>query len=189
MKTFHLFIAVMLLMGINTAKAQVKTIEGIDFPLELTMNSEELVLNGGGLREKLGFLDLYVGALYLPSKSSDASEIILADQAMGIRIVIASKLVTRDRFIEALEEGFDNTTVGSYTATDIERFKEFLSDAFEPNDEILLVYDPEQGMQLYKNGEVRGSFAGLPFKQALFGIWLGDKPAQESLKQEMLGLQ
>ena len=79
MKTFNLFMAVMLLVGINTAKAQVKTIEGIDFPLELTMNSEELVLNGGGLREKLGFLDLYVGALYLPSKSSDASEIILAD--------------------------------------------------------------------------------------------------------------
>lgn len=188
MKTFHLFIAVMLLMGINTAKAQVKTIEGIDFPLELTMNSEELVLNGGGLREKLGFLDLYVGALYLPSKSSDAAKIILTDQAMAIRIVIASKLVTRDRFIEALEDGFDNTTVGSYTAKDIERFKEFLSDAFELNDEILLVYGLEQGTQLYKNGEVRGSFAGLPFKQALFGIWLGDKPAQESLKKQMLGL-
>ena len=90
--------------------------------------------------------------------------------------------------IEALEDGFDNTTVGSYTAKDIERFKEFLSDAFEPDDEILLVYLPEQGTLLYKNGEIRGSFAGLPFKQALFGIWLGDKPAQESLKKQMLGL-
>ncbi len=188
MKAFNLFMVVMLLVGINTAKAQVKTIEGVEFPIEMTINGQNTVLNGGGLREKLGFLDLYVGALYLPSKSSDASEIILADQAMGIRIVIASKLVTRDRFIEALEEGFDNTTVGSYTATDIERFKEFLSDAFEPNDEILLVYDSEQGTQLYKNGEVRGSFAGLPFKQALFGIWLGDKPAQESLKKHMFGL-
>ncbi len=188
MKAFNLFMVVMLLVGINTAKAQVKTIEGVEFPIEMTINGQNTVLNGGGLREKLGFLDLYVGALYLPSKSSDASEIILSDQAMGIRIVIASKLVTRDRFIEALEEGFDNTTVGSYTATDIERFKEFLSDAFEPNDEILLVYDPEQGTQLYKNGEARGSFAGLPFKQALFGIWLGDKPAQESLKKHMLGL-
>ena len=28
---------------------------------------------------------------------------------------------------------------------------------------------------------------GLPFKQALFSIWLGEVPAQESLKEEMLG--
>ncbi|MEA3471658.1 MAG: chalcone isomerase family protein [Thermodesulfobacteriota bacterium] len=28
---------------------------------------------------------------------------------------------------------------------------------------------------------------GLEFKKALFGIWLGDKPAQRSLKKEMLG--
>ncbi len=28
---------------------------------------------------------------------------------------------------------------------------------------------------------------GLEFKKALFGIWLCDKPAQKSLKQEMLG--
>ena len=176
------------MISVSAVQGQVKTIEGIVFPRELSMNSEKLVLNGGGLREKLGFLDLYIGALYLPSKSSDAAKIILADQAMAIRIVIASGLVTRDRFIEALEDGFDNTTVGSYTAKDIERFKEFLWDAFEPNDEIVLVYLPEQGTRLYKNGEIRGSFAGLPFKQALFGIWLGDKPAQESLKKQMLGL-
>jgi hypothetical protein len=78
--------------------------------------------------------------------------------------------------------------VGEYSPEDIERFKEFLSDAFEPNDEILLSYGPEKGTILSKNGQVRGGFTGLPFKQALFAIWLGDKPAQNSLKQQMLGL-
>ncbi|MDG1690515.1 MAG: chalcone isomerase family protein, partial [Flavobacteriales bacterium] len=29
---------------------------------------------------------------------------------------------------------------------------------------------------------------GLEFKQALFGIWLGGNPADDSLKDEMLGL-
>lgn len=188
MKTFKLFIVVLLLLGWNTAGAQVKTIEGVEFPTEMNINGQKTVLNGGGLREKLGFLDLYVGALYLPSKSSDASKIILADQAMGIRIVIASKLVTRDRFIEALEEGFANSTVGTYTSKDIEGFKQYLSDPFEQNDEILLNYHPGDGVYLYKNGTQRGSFQGLAFKQALFAIWLGEQPAQESLKQEMLGL-
>ena len=41
---------------------------------------------------------------------------------------------------------------------------------------------------LYKNGEERGSFRGLEFKQALFGIWLGGNPADDDLKEGMLGL-
>ena len=183
-----LYVSLVLLLGLWSVQAQVKNIEGIDFPEKLSINGAELGLNGGGLREKLGFLDLYVGALYLPQKSRDATGIVMSDTPMAIRIVIASGLVTRDRFIEALEEGFDNSSVGEYSPEDIERFKEFLSDAFEPNDEILLSYGPEKGTILSKNGQVRGGFTGLPFKQALFAIWLGDKPAQNSLKQQMLGL-
>ena len=42
--------------------------------------------------------------------------------------------------------------------------------------------------QFYKNGKKRGVIEGLAFKQALFGIWLGGVPADDSLKEEMLGL-
>ena len=169
--------------------AQSTNIEGIDFPDQLSINDETFVLNGGGLREKLGFLDLYVGGLYLFANSSDANQIVMSDNSMAIRIVIASRLVSRERFIEALEEGFKNTTVGKYTPIQIESFKKYLSDPFEIDDEIILVYNSEdESTYLHKNSEIRGEFSGLPFKQALFGIWLGDKPAQESLKKEMLGL-
>ena len=188
MRAFKSLFPVLLLLFMTGGHAQSRNIEGINFPEKLSMGGAELGLNGGGLREKLGFLDLYVGALYLPEKSNDADEIVMSNTPMAIRIVIASGLVTRDRFIEALEEGFDNTSVGQYSPKDIQSFKEFLSDAFEPNDEILLSYSPEKGTILSKNGEIRGSFAGLPFKQALFAIWLGDKPAQNSLKDQMLGL-
>ena len=107
---------------------------------------------------------------------------------MAIRIVIASRLVSRERFIEALEEGFKNTTVGKYTPMQIESFKKYLSDPFEPGDEIILAYSSkEERTYLYKNTEVRGEFSDSLLNK-LFGIWLGEKPAQESLKQEMLGL-
>ena len=79
----------------------------------MNINGTSTVLNGGGLREKYGFMDLYVGALYLENKSSNDNKIIMADENMGIRIVIVSGLVTRDRFIEALEDGFENTTAGN----------------------------------------------------------------------------
>ena len=46
-------------------------------------------------------------------------------------------------------------------------------------DEILLNYHAGDAVYLYKNGKERGKFPGLAFKQALFGIWLGGKPADD----------
>ena len=189
MKKLKITLFVMTFVSAISLFAQTSNIEGIDFQDQLSINNETFVLNGGGLREKLGFLDLYVGGLYLSAKSSDANQIVMNGSPMAIRIVIASRLVSRERFIEALEEGFKNTTVGKYTLMQIQSFKEYLSDPFEIDDEIILVYSSkDKSTYLYKNSEIRGEFSGLPFKQALFGIWLGDKPAQESLKKEMLGL-
>ena len=156
----------------NFLKPQNTNIEGIDFQDELSINDETFVLNGGGLREKLGFLDLYVGGLYLSANSSDMSQIVMSGNSMAIRIVIASRLVSRERFIEALEEGFKNTTVGKYTPMQIESFKKYLSDPFEPGDEIILTYSSkEERTYLYKNTEVRGEFSGLSFKHVLFLVF------------------
>ena len=97
-------------------------------------------------------------------------------------------MVTRERFIDALEDGFENTTAGKSTAEQIAQFKTFLKDPFVEGDEILLNYHKGDAVHLYKNGQERGAFKGLEFKQALFGIWLGGKPADSSLKDDMLGL-
>ena len=121
-------------------------------------------------------------------KSSDENKIIMADENMGVRIVIVSSLVTRERFIEALEEGFVNTTAGKSSPSDVDKFKKFLNDPFIEGDEIVLNYHKGEAVHLYKNNKERGTFDGLEFKQALFGIWLGGNPADDSLKEEMLGL-
>ena len=68
------------------------------------------------------------------------------------------------------------------------QFKKYLKDPFVEGDEIVLNYHKGDAVYLYKNGKERGSFKGLAFKQALFGIWLGGEPADDSLKDDMLGL-
>ena len=176
-----------LIFSVNPFSAQTK-VEGVNFPSKITINNTSVVLNGGGLREKYGFLDLYVGALYIKSKSSDANKIIMADEEMGIRIVIVSSMVTRERFIEALVEGFENTTAGASNQSQINQFEKFYNDPFVETDEIVITYVPGEGVHFYKNRDKRGTIKGLPFKQALFGIWLGGVPADDSLKEEMLGL-
>jgi len=50
-----------------------------------------------------------------------------------------------------------------------------------------LAYEPGVGTHLMNGDESVSVIPGLEFKQALFGIWLSDKPAQASLKKKMLG--
>ena len=84
MKLFKsLLITLMITSGVSL-NAQTKEIEDVDFPTSMTINNQQTVLNGGGLREKYGFLDLYVGGLYVKSKTQDADKIVMADEEMGM---------------------------------------------------------------------------------------------------------
>ena len=139
----HLFSFSLIILSISSF-AQIKTINNVDFKESVEINNEVTSLNGGGLREKYGFMDLYVGGLYLEKKSSNENDIIMADANMGIRIIIVSGLVTRDRFIDALEDGFENSTSGISTNDDVVKFKKYLNDPFVEGDEIVLKQVPGQ---------------------------------------------
>ena len=42
-------------------------------------------------------------------------------------------------------------------------------------------------MTAYKNDKELGTIEGMEFKKALFGIWLSNRPADDDLKEAMLG--
>ena len=171
--------------GFAQAK-KTKEYHGVSFYTETTINEVNVVINGAGVREKY-FMDMYVAALYLKKKSTDASKIISADEEMGIHIKLVSSMVTRDKFKTAVTEGFKNASSGSATQEEQKKFMTCLSEEFKDGDKIYLDYVPSKGVKVYKNGELKGTIPGLEFKKALFAIWLGTVPAQESLKNEMLG--
>jgi hypothetical protein len=169
--------------------ASAKEIDGVKVPKTFQAGGASLVLNGAGIRTKW-FLDIYVGALYLESKSSDANEIINADKPMTITLHMVSGLVSSSKMKSATEEGFDNSLHGKTQALQPE-IKEFISvfeDEINDGDQYDLVYLPGKGVEAIKNGKlVKTIGGGLAFKKALFGIWLSDQPAEDSLKEEMLG--
>ncbi len=168
-----------------TSFGQTKTISGVKFPLTEKIGKNELVLNGGGLREKY-WMDLYVAALYLDTKSTDASKIIFGNEEMAIHLKIISSSVTRERFIESVNEGFANASCKA-SADEKKKFIAFFSEEFKNGDIIHFDYTPEKGTKVTKNGVVKGTIPGYDFKKALFSIWLGSKPADENLKKGMLG--
>ncbi len=163
---------------------------GISLPDTLeTKDQKKLILNGAGIREKW-FMDLYVGGLYLPTKQSDAEQIVAAKEPMAIRLHIISGMITSKKLTDATREGFENSTHGNPAPLETE-INELLSAFKEPieNGDIFdFVYLPEEGISIFKNNhQTKLIPCDEKFKEALFGIWLSDQPAQTSLKQDMLG--
>ena len=159
-----------------------------DLPSSIQLGQSDLVLNGSGVR-KSSLLSLYTSGLYLPTKTNNASSIIKADAPMVITIKITSKFVSQKKMVAALDSGFKNSTGGqtSAIANEIKQFKTCFTDEITIGDQYTLAYHPGGGVVVTKNGVQKGVIKSLAFKQALFGIWLGQNPADRGLKNGLLG--
>lgn len=184
-KLIILFIAV---FAFSFSQAQTK-VGGERLPETISFNSEKMNLKGAGVREKF-WMDMYVGALYVQADYSNAEDIIIANEPMAIKLHMVSKMITSDRMIDAVNEGFENATGGNTgeIAAEINKFKSFFAEKINKGDVFDLVYLPETGVKVYKNEKELGEIQGMEFKRALFGIWLSEKPADEGLKKGMLNL-
>ncbi|MCB7479941.1 chalcone isomerase family protein [Christiangramia sediminis] len=185
MKT--LLVAIIAFMSTGLISAQTE-VGGVKLPNSETYQGQSLTLNGAGVREKL-WIDLYAGGLYLAKKTSDAAEVVSSNEPMSIKLHIVSKLITSDKMIEAVNEGFENATGGNTKplASEIKKFKSFFMEEIKKNDVFDIVYLPETGVTAYKNDKELGTIEGMAFKKALFGIWFSNRPADDDLKEAMLG--
>ncbi|MDT0678055.1 chalcone isomerase family protein [Autumnicola musiva] len=185
MKNFLLL--VLTVFSLNLTSAQTK-VGGVTLPNSLNYQNKKLILNGAGVREKL-WIDLYAGGLYLEGKTSDANSILVSNKPMAIKLHIISKLITSNKMLDAVNEGFENSTRGNTApiSAEINQFKSLFKEEIAQNDVFDLIYSPGKGLVILKNGEEKGVIKGEEFKKALFGIWLANRPADDSLKEAMLG--
>jgi len=189
MKQLQVSLALILALFFSPAFAGGMTVSDVDVPGTLTVSDNELVLNGAGQRSRW-FMNLYVGSLYLPETSDDAAAIVAADEPMAITLHITSGMINSERMTSATEEGFENATNGNTAPIQeyIDQFMGVFEEEINEGDVFNIAYVPDNGILVYKNGEQTGSVnGGMAFKEAVFGIWLSDKPAQDSLKKAMLG--
>lgn len=181
------FIIIITLVMVSFTQAQTK-VSDVTLPNTETFGNYELVLNGTGVREKL-WIDLYAAGLYLEEKSSNAQAILKADKPMSVKLHIVSKLISSKKMISAIEDGFEESTndnVAPYRDR-IDEFIAFFKEEIQKGDIYDITYQPGKGVVSYKNGEEKGTVKGKDFKQALFGIWLSNRPADDDLKEGLLG--
>ncbi len=155
---------------------------------KMKIGNTTLNLNGSGTRMKAFVHSIYEAGLYLPAYSQDAKKVVSADELMAIRIKITSGFVSRSALLDSLNEGLDKSTRGQSNTiqAEKEKFVACLNEEVQKNDIFDFVYAPAKGLYIMKNGNIKGIVPGLKFKQAFFGIWLSDTPADSRLKQALL---
>ncbi|WP_130734150.1 chalcone isomerase family protein [Flavobacterium sp. J27] len=182
------FFAFILILITSFVSAQT-TISGVKLEETITIEGKKLVLNGAGTREKW-WIDLYVGSLYLPKKSTNGTEVVNSSETSAIKLDVVSGMVSAEKMMGALDEGFVKSTNNNLEPLKerIEKFKTFFQEKFNKGDSFTFAYVSGTGIVVYKNGVKKGAIEGQDFKKALFGIWLSNNPADKNLKKSMLGM-
>lgn len=172
-----------------STSAMATIVSGIELKESINLGKHHFYLNGAGQRSML-LIDLYVAALYLTNKTADPQAIINANEAMLIQINVVSNLITSENLTRGTKEGFEKAT-NNNTKDIQEQIDDFFLAFKEPikfGDVFDIVYIPGKGVTVIKNRHVTKHLPdNMAFKRALFGIWLSDNPAQESLKKKLLG--
>jgi hypothetical protein len=191
MKKILLIIALIITSLFSEVQAQKQIVfEGITIPRTMKFENKTLQLNGAGSRSKM-WVEVYIQALYLSQLSQNAKEIINDNSEMSIRIEITSALVSSGKLTRAMHAGFEKSAGENLEALKpkMELLKSYLADEIKRGDVYELTYNPaDSSVWVVKNGELKGKVPGFDFKKVFFGIWLGDKPVDEELKNSLLGI-
>lgn len=162
-------------------------IADIKFEKQFRAPETGLELRGVGLLRYLGVFKAYAGAFYL-EEGAPINE-ALADRAKRIEVEYLRSFKGEDfgpATVKMMEKNVDKAT--------IERLRQqidYHNSLYEdvgPGDRYALTYIPGRGTELALNGEPKGVIEGADFATALFSIWIGQKPIDESFKQQIMGL-
>ncbi|MBW1892332.1 MAG: chalcone isomerase family protein [Deltaproteobacteria bacterium] len=162
---------------------------GKNLPEKLQMGDTTVFINGSGIRMKAWIIKVYACGLYLTKKMNDPQKIMDADEPMAIRMHVISGLMSYDKLVAALREGFEKATKGNIGPIKAKIDKYIAAHKGEVKEDKLYQYEyvPGEGTSVVIDGRKAITVEGLDFKKAVFGIWLCDEPADADLKERLIG--
>lgn len=179
------------LLFANSLAYSAVDIAGIKYEDKSALGTSELLLNGAGMRSRF-FIKVYAIGLYLPEKKTTAADALSVKGAKRLHIVTLMEL-TAEKFADALVEGIHKNHSDAETDPLKARIEDFKNAILSvktaaKGDIVTIDWLPESGTRLNINGKQVGKdIAGEDFYRALLRIWLGSKPAQDDLKEALLG--
>ena len=164
---------------------------GVKLDDTVQLASQELKLNGAGVRYKIVF-KVYTIALYLPEKKTQLADILALPGPRRLEIVMLRDISSQDlgkSFTEGLNRSSDQTDrtrLLNHTMQFGAMFE--MVPGLKKGDMLTVDWLPEEGTLCRLNGKQIGEkVPDLAFYNAMRKIWIGAHPADTQLRAHLLG--
>ena len=182
--------SVVLGIALFSSATVARQLDDVTLADSVTLDGTDVVLqlNGMGYRTKFVF-DIYVGGLYTESKvdSRDAAQALKGPKRVVMHMVYDE--VEREKITNGWNDGFEENNSDEQMEklkSRLTTFNSFFPD-LKKNDVLQYDFIPGTGTRVTINGDVKGTIEGADFFTALLDVWLGEEPADDDLKDAMLG--
>jgi len=179
--------ALALSLALAAVAAEARTVADVNIPDTVSVNNQTLVLNGAGIRKKF-FIKVYVGALYLAAKQSDAAAVIASDSPRRMLLHFLYG-VSKAQISEAWTEGLQDNTPNA-SAEVKTNFNKLVSwmEPIDKGKQLIFTYVPGSGTIVEVNGVAKGTLPGKATADAIVATWIGPKPGPgDDFKKAVLG--
>ncbi|MBH9553562.1 chalcone isomerase family protein [Inhella gelatinilytica] len=164
---------------------------GVKFDTTTEVAGQKLLLNGAGVRYRAIFKVYSVG-FYLKAKADTPDGVIKQEGAKRVMLKMLRDVDGKE-LGKAFTDGMRKNAVADERAKTINgifKFGEIFNDMKRANSGSTIGVDwiPGTGAQVVVDGKAVGEpIKEIEFYNALLRIWLGDQPADEDLKELLLG--
>ena len=188
------FIAALLALLLQPLGALAQTIEvaGVKYEPSADVGGAKLQLNGAGIRYKAVF-KVYTAGLYLSTKANTPDAVMAATGPKRLHVQMLreidgnelGKLFTKGMEQNASRDEFMKSINGVIRMGEVFSSRKSLASG----ENFWVDYIPGTGSTVWLNGKQMGEPIKEPeFFSALLRIWLGKSPADEQLKDALLGV-
>jgi hypothetical protein len=171
---------------------QAMDVGGVNVPDTATVAGKELKLNGAGMRAIVILGKYYAIGLYLGEKKTTPADVQAVAGPRRISLHIQKEINSEEfgqLFITSMNKNSTKEEKAKVVGQTV-KFGEMFA-ALEPvkkGDLVTLDWVPGTGTMAQLNGKKIGEvMPDIAFYNAVLRIWLGEMPAQESVKRELLG--
>jgi hypothetical protein len=175
------------------ASAETVEVAGVKYETEQSVGGQKLQLNGAGIRYKV-VIKVYTAGLYLATKAATPEAVLAAPGPKRMQIVALrdidgndlGKLFTKGMEQNSTREEFAKSINGVLKIAELFSIKKELL----KGESFSVDWLPGTGAVVSINGKPQGEPIKEPdFYAALLRIWLGKSPADDQLKDALLGIK
>ncbi len=173
-------------IGLLIQPAFALEVAGVQLPEKVEIGGQQLQLNGYGIRKKF-FFKIYVGSLYTAQKATTTAQVIDGTGGKLLRMNFLYSKVEKEKIVGGFAEGIEKNSPELIKDPAVIQFLGLFDADFVKKDQVDLAITADNQVIVSHNGRQLGTIQSANLAKAILLIYIGKEPADEDMKDGMLG--